>query len=124
MTNNVDPERFESREEMFAPHRREERENATASIAGKLRGRGVRLMGDETSEQVVGLLEAVERFERAVQAQGGDLMVDEGPHGRTLEPDNPHFVLPDRHSDETVPAFLARLEEATRAVYGHPRHGD
>ena len=42
------------------------------------------------------LLESVERFELAVESRGGDLMVDEGPHGVTREPDDVHFVLPQR----------------------------
>jgi hypothetical protein len=93
-----------------------ERERVGIDIAARLSDRGVGLTGGESSEELVTLLETVERFERAVQAKGGDLMVDEGPRDVELQPDDPDFVLPRRADDESVSRYLSRVEEATRAI--------
>jgi hypothetical protein len=102
------------------PHRVEELQRAMRETSERLRGRGLHLTGRETSEELVLLLEAVERFELAVESRGGDLMVDEGPHGETREPDDLHFVLPRRGPRESSASYLGRLDEATRAVRRHP----
>jgi len=65
--------------------------------------------------------EAVERFELAVEARGGDLMVDEGPGGETTVPDDPHFGLPRRETDEPVDHYVERLMIATDDVLRHER---
>ena len=82
-------------------------------VADRLTRRGVNLSGDETDEDMVGLLEAVERFEAAVEARGGDLMVDE-PVGNAqpTQPDNRAFVLPRRRADESTARFIERIAEA------------
>ena len=104
---------FEEQQEALDPHRVEERDTVTAEVAARLRARGVHLTGDESSEQVVSVLEAVERFERAVEAEGGDLMVDTQP---AREPDNPDFVLPQRAADESIAAYIRRIDDATGRV--------
>jgi hypothetical protein len=71
---------------------------------------------EDSPEDIVQLLEAVESFERAVEAHGGDLMMDEPPAGGSAQPDNPRFLLPSRAADESAPAFLRRLNGATDAV--------
>jgi hypothetical protein len=93
----------------------DERQRVEVEVASRLRSRGVHLTGRETSDELVGLLDAVERFERAVERHGGDLMVDE-PIGRarTAEPDNPGFVLPARGEGESVRGYLGRIAEATQ----------
>jgi hypothetical protein len=61
------------------------------------------------------LLEAVERFEAAVEAHGGDLFVDTParPRDTAVErPDNPAFVLPARSADERVADYIVRIEAA------------
>jgi len=68
------------------PEQQEELRRAVAETSARLRQRGVALTGRETSDELVTLLESVERFELAVESRGGDLMVDEGPHGVTREP--------------------------------------
>jgi len=55
----------------------------------------------------------VERFERAVERAGGDLMVDTPP---AREPDNPDFVLPLRGGAEAIADYIARLGYATAVV--------
>ena len=118
-----DPDRFEARQEALDPHRRETRIAVAAELEAKLAARGVMLNGDETSDDVADILDAVERFERAVQARGGDLMVDEKPGGRPKLPDDRHFVVPERRADEPVDAYLDRIREATRVVLAHPDRG-
>lgn len=93
---------------------RNERRSVESEVGFRLRSRGVRLVGRETDEQLVELLEAVERFERAVERHGGDLMVDEPiDSDRVREPDDRRFVLPRRRDGEAVDAFIIRIAEAT-----------
>jgi hypothetical protein len=91
----------------------EERDRVADQIAGRLRSRGVRLDGRESGEQLVTLLEAVERFEAVVQSRGGDLMVDE-PVGAAapLSPDVRAFVLPTRSEREFIGDFIGRIAAA------------
>ena len=92
----------------------DERRDVAKEVAGRLRRRGVRLTGNETDEQLVRLLEAVERFEATVERHGGDLMVDEPVEGvRPIQPDDRRFVLPRRHDQEAVESFVNRIAEAT-----------
>lgn len=86
-------------------------------VADRLRRRGIPLSGDERPEDLADLLTAVERFEMTVESRGGDLMVDDL---NSTEPDDPHFVLPARMSDESVRDYTARIEAATDAVKQHP----
>jgi len=93
---------------------------ASEQIASRLRGLGVALNGTETPDELADLHDAVERFEEAVEAKGGDLMVDEGVHGAATQPDDRDFVLPPRTTHESVVAYLERLARATTLVRGHP----
>ena len=102
------------------PEQQEELRRAMAETSARLRQRGVALTGRETSDELVTLLESVERFELAVESRGGDLMVDEGPHGVAREPDDVHFVLPRRRPGESMAEYLGRLDEAAAAVRHHP----
>ncbi|HEY4321306.1 MAG TPA: hypothetical protein VGM77_09030 [Gemmatimonadales bacterium] len=106
---------------LLNPHRGAEADQARAAGASRLQELGIRLTGTESVEEVGNLQDAVEEFETAVEAQGGDLMVDEGPHGRTVEPDRADFVLPRRHDRESVPAFVSRITDATRRLQGRRR---
>ena len=92
--------------------------------AGRLAGLGIRLNGNERSDEIVQIVEAVQRFERAVESHGGDLMVDEGPRGQTPQPDDPHFALPLRAEHESVGEYLERLARATDDIRHHPRRAD
>ena len=103
-----------SRDQPNAPDdRRDERQRVESEVKFRLRSRGVHLTGRESDEELVELLEAVERFERRVEQRGGDLMVDE-PVGsdEAREPDDRRFVLPRRLDQETVSAFVRRIVEA------------
>ena len=115
MTDAIEQDRGEERHG--------ERERVGLDIAARLAHRGVALTGGESSEQLVSLLEAVERFERAVQAKGGDLMVDEGPEQSKLQPDDAQFVIPSRADDESVGRYIRRVEEATGEIERRPPPG-
>lgn len=104
------------------PQEQELLKRANEESRARLRDVGVQLTGRETSDELANLVEAVERFETVVESHGGDLMVDEGPGGTTREPDDVHFVLPKRTSNDTVADFLGRLAEATDQVRHHQRH--
>ena len=106
-----------SMDELLNPHRNEEIERATTASADRLRMRNVHVNGDETPEETVTLLEAVERFELAVQSHGGDLMVDEPPPGRAGEPDDPLFIIPARKDGERVANYVARIDAATVRIH-------
>ena len=92
---------------------------AADEVISRLEARGVTINGDESPEALVEVLEEVERFERAVESRGGDLMVDEGPADSPTQPDDPHFALPRRRADETIRAYRQRLARATDEVCGH-----
>jgi hypothetical protein len=95
----------------------DDRGRVSEEIATRLRAKGVRLSGRESSEQLSDLLEAVERFEAAVEQHGGDLMVDEPIRGNPpIAPDRAAFVLPARRGDESVTEYLARIDEAVEAL--------
>lgn len=87
--------------------------DVAGEVADRLRRRGIALGDDERPEDLADLLAAVELFEAAVEARGGDLMVDDL---NSSEPDDPRFVLPARQADESVRDYLARVQTATVAV--------
>jgi hypothetical protein len=92
---------------------------ASEQIAARLRALGISLSGSERPEDLVRVEEAVERFEEAVEARGGDLMVDEGPRGAAAEPDDPHFSLPLREGHEPIAKYLERIARTTDVVRRH-----
>ncbi|PYP53597.1 MAG: hypothetical protein DMD45_01150 [Gemmatimonadetes bacterium] len=98
-----------------------ERAAAAAEVAARLRSRGITVTGGENPEDLVDLLSAVERFEAAVEAHGGDLMVDDLKSSR---PDDRHFVVPRRAPREAVRAYISRVDAATAGLRRHPRQRD
>lgn len=88
-----------------------------AEVADRLRRRGIKLFGTEKPEELVDLLSAVERFEAAVEAHGGDLMVDDLKSSR---PDDRHFVLPRREVADSARVYIVKIDEATMALGRHP----
>jgi len=96
----------------------------SGELAGRLGRLGIHVSGAERPEELLDIVEAVDRFEAAVESRGGDLMVDEGPRGQTTEPDDQHFALPVRREHEAVAQYLERLERATAAVRRHPPRAD
>ena len=98
----------------------EDLRRVTGEVTNRLEELGIWLDGEERPEDLAQLLEAVERFELAVQTRGGDLMVDEGPSGKTTQPDNVDFALPERASDESLVRYVERLELARDQVMRQP----
>ncbi|HEX9129250.1 MAG TPA: hypothetical protein VF850_08820 [Gemmatimonadaceae bacterium] len=106
-------ESFEEQQETLDPHRREERAGATLELAGRLRQRGVLLTGRETSGQLDDLMTAIDRFEAAVIARGGDLFVNTPSSN---PPENPDFVIPFRVPGEDSEAYAARINGAAERL--------
>src|SRR5689334_5718376 len=92
--------------------RTNELRRAAEEVTARLEALGVTVNGDESAESLIEVLEEVERFEQAVEARGGDLMVDESPADSAGQPDDPRFALPRRHADETIRAYRERLSRA------------
>ncbi|MEP6591203.1 MAG: hypothetical protein ABJC19_08460 [Gemmatimonadota bacterium] len=89
-----------------------ERSRVADEFRARLRARSVTVHINDSLEELGVILDAVEEFELAVQAHGGDLMVDEPPPGHPPEPDNPDFVLPTRHSGESATWLATRIQQA------------
>ena len=106
------------------PRDRDDLRRVSRDYADRLTTLGIRLTGTERPQELLDMVEAVDRFESAVESHGGDLMMDEGPGGRTAEPDDPHFALPVRTEHESVAGYLDRLARATDAVRRHPPRAD
>jgi hypothetical protein len=105
---------FEESQPTLDP-RDQERRDVVAEVAVRLRARGVHLTGHETSDEVADLLDAVERFDAAVEARGGDLFVDTPTafHAdRVTQPDNPTYVLPVRDPHASVASYVALVTQA------------
>ncbi|HYC52359.1 MAG TPA: hypothetical protein VEB19_14705 [Gemmatimonadaceae bacterium] len=108
---------------------REERQTSTErdvarvseELAARLRSRNVTVHDSDSPDSILAMVEAVESFEQAVQAAGGDLMVDEPPASGTAQPDDARFLLPPRGDDESAAAYVKRLDAATRSALSDDR---
>jgi hypothetical protein len=103
------PTPFEDRQQALNPHRDEDQARAADVAYSQLRQRGLDLTGDEDPDHLASLLEAVERFEQAVSALGGDRMTN-APDSN--QPDDPELVIPTRHADEALPGYSRRISDA------------
>ncbi len=110
--------RDEARQRALNPHREQQVRDAMAETRTRLEKSGVRLAGNETSDELADLASAVERFEREVREHGGDLYVDEPP---SRQPDRPDFALPERADRETVREYVCRIDERAAAIKGMTR---
>jgi hypothetical protein len=99
----------------------DEEAGVAAEVTDRLRRRGITVTGSEKPDVLADLLSAVERFEAAVEAHGGDLMVDDL---KSVQPDDRHFVLPRRAAGESVRAYIGRIDAATSGLHRHPRQRD
>jgi hypothetical protein len=106
-------ESFEEQQEALDPHRREERDGAALELAGRLRQKGVLLTGREASGQLDDLMTAIDRFEAAVIARGGDLFVNT-PFSNP--PENPDFVIPLRVPGEDPETYAGRVNAAAERL--------
>ncbi|HEX7025164.1 MAG TPA: hypothetical protein VF187_10140 [Gemmatimonadales bacterium] len=108
-------------EELLDPHADEIRLAADQEVTARLRSRGLTVPDGERSIDLADLLSAVERFEAMVESRGGDLMVEDVGGG---EPDDPHFVLPQRLPAETTRSHIRRIEAAADALRTHEADTD
>jgi len=106
---------FEREQRELDPHRAEEQRLARQEAEARLRPRGIVVLEEDTDEDVADLLDAVERFETAVEARGGDLFVN---RIGSSEPEAPEFVPPVRRDGESATAYLVRVSRATDRLRG------
>ena len=106
---SLPPESSEQRSEMLDPHRKEERTSAATEISGRLFQKGIDVSTEEDPALLADLLTAVEKFEGAVEARGGDLMVN-SPN--STDPQDPNFVVPSRKADEGLEGYIRRVNDA------------
>ncbi|MFL5487673.1 MAG: hypothetical protein ACJ8AJ_04230 [Gemmatimonadaceae bacterium] len=106
-------ESFEEQQEDLDPHRREERDGAALEFQSRLRQKGVLLTGRETGSQLDDLITAVDRFEAAVIARGGDLFVNTPTSD---PPESPDFVIPSRVPGEDAESYAARINAAAERL--------
>ena len=106
-------ERSDSLNDMLDPHREEEREAAAMELSARLAQKGIEVGSDEDPGQLADLLSAVDEFERAVEAAGGDLFVNSLT---SSEPQDPRFVLPKRRDDEPISRYADRIVSEARAL--------
>src|SRR2546430_16434232 len=106
-------DKYEDLERSLDPHRAEEQDAAVAEVAGRLRQRGIAVTGAEDSDDLANLLAAVERFELAVEAHGGDLMGDDL---RSSPPADPPHVGPRRQPGGGIRAHTRRIRQATPSL--------
>jgi hypothetical protein len=114
----IPPEGSESRNEMLDPHRKEEQEAAAMELSGRLAQKGVEIGSDEDPAQLADLLSAVEEFERAVIAAGGDLMMNSP---MSTDPQDRSFVVPSRRADEPISRYAGRILAAAKEIENQAR---
>lgn len=95
------------------PNRVEEERHARQESEYRLSERGIGVRPGDRDEEVADLLDAIERFETAVEARGGDLFVN---RIGSPEPEDPAFVPPVREEGESAPDYRRRIEQATGAL--------
>ena len=106
---------FEREQRELDPHRVEEQRLARQEAEARLRPRGIVVLEEDRDEDVADLLDAIERFEAAVEARGGDLFVN---RIGSPEPEAPEFVPPARRGEESAGAYRMRVERATDRLRG------
>ena len=106
---------FEREQRDLDPHRVEEQRLARQEAEARLRPRGIVVLDEDEDEDVADLLDAVERFETAVEARGGDLFVN---RIGSPEPEAPEFVPPVRKDRESAASYRDRLSQATDRLRG------
>jgi len=114
-------DRYEEFERTVDPHRANELRRAMAEAVFRLERRGVRVTPRDGPNDLENLLSAVERFEAAVEAHGGDLMMDDL---RGDQPDDRHFLIPRRAPGEEIQTYIGRIDEAMARLRRHPYHVD
>jgi hypothetical protein len=95
------------------PHRSAERRHTRDELEARLRERRVELTGDESDEDIVQMVNAVEMFEDRLAQLGDDSYVNTP---ESSQPDDDRLVLPRRHHDESATAYAARIVAAAERL--------
>jgi hypothetical protein len=106
---------YEREQRDLNPNRVEEERHARQEAEYRLSERGITVEPSDSDEEVADLLDAIERFEAAVEAKGGDLFVN---RIGSSEPENPAFVPPVRREGESAIDYRRRIEAAGEALRG------
>lgn len=101
---------YEREQRDLNPNRVEEERQARQEAEYRLSERGIRVDPADGDEDVADLLDAIERFEAAVEAKGGDLFVN---RIGSSEPEDPAYVPPERREGETAGEYRLRIQAAT-----------
>jgi hypothetical protein len=106
-------EPYEREQRELNPNRVEEERHARQEAEYRLSERDIGVEAADSDEEVADLLDAIERFEAAVEARGGDLFVN---RIGSSEPEDPAFVPPERQPGESATAYRRRIEAATERL--------
>jgi hypothetical protein len=104
---------YEREQRDLNPNRVEEERHARQEAEYRLSERGIRVERADSDEEVANLLDAIERFEAAVEAKGGDLFVN---RIGSSEPEDPAFVPPERRAGESAADYQRRIETSAAAL--------
>ena len=95
------------------PHRAEERRQTRDELEARLRERRIPLFGDESDEDVLLIVNAVETFEGRLAQLGEDSFVNTP---ESSEPDDESLVIPSRNDDESAAAYATRIVAAAERL--------
>ena len=95
------------------PHRAEERRHTRDELEARLRERRITLTGDETDEEVLLIVNAVETFEGRLAQLGEDSFVNTP---ESSQPDDESLVLPRKRDDESASSYAARIIAAAERL--------
>ncbi|HEU4523716.1 MAG TPA: hypothetical protein VFR62_01770 [Gemmatimonadales bacterium] len=104
---------YEREQRDLNPNRIEEERHARQEAEYRLSERGIGVEASDSDEEVADLLEAIERFEGAVEAKGGDLFVN---RIGSSEPEDPAYVPPERRQGESAADYRLRIEAAADSL--------
>jgi hypothetical protein len=104
---------YEREQRDLNPNRLEEERHARQEAEFRLSERGINVEPADGDEEVADLLDAIERFEAAVESKGGDLFVN---RIGSSEPEDPAFVPPQRSDGESATDYRRRIEGATESL--------
>ena len=95
------------------PQRAEERRRTREELESRLRERRIEMSGDESDEDVMLILNAVETFEGRLAQLGEDSFVNTP---ESSEPDDKSLVVPRRLADESAGSYAARIVAAAERL--------
>jgi hypothetical protein len=95
------------------PNRAEERRHTRDELEARLRERRIDLAGDESDEDVLLIVNAVETFEGRLAQLGADSFVNTP---ESSQPDDEAMVIPRRRDDESASSYAARIVAAAERL--------